>query len=50
MRIWVDRPSRSTGKIFYGLEAHDAEAVAKTMGSHMRTASRRLLAGFDASQ
>jgi GntR family transcriptional repressor for pyruvate dehydrogenase complex len=28
----------------------DAEAVTATMRSHMQTASRRLLAGFDASQ
>lgn len=36
--------------LYEALAARDAEAVTATMRSHMQTASRRLLAGFDASQ
>ncbi|MCU1518915.1 MAG: GntR family transcriptional regulator [Pseudarthrobacter sp.] len=60
LRIWVDRALTDEGhaadalkehtEIFTALEAHDADAVTRTMYSHMQTASRRLLAGFDASQ
>ncbi|WP_066290310.1 FadR/GntR family transcriptional regulator [Arthrobacter sp. B6] len=60
LRIWVDRALTDEGhaaaalkehaEIFTALEARDSEAVTKTMRSHMMTASRRLLAGFDASQ
>jgi GntR family transcriptional regulator, transcriptional repressor for pyruvate dehydrogenase complex len=32
------------------LAAHDPAAVTATMRSHVQTASRRLLAGFDAAQ
>ncbi|WP_331274152.1 FCD domain-containing protein [Arthrobacter sp. 162MFSha1.1] len=37
-------------EIYEALAVRDAEAVTATMRSHMQTASRRLLAGFDASQ
>jgi GntR family transcriptional repressor for pyruvate dehydrogenase complex len=60
LRIWVDRALaddghaaaalKEHGEIFAALEARDADAVARTMRSHMETASRRLLAGFDAAQ
>jgi GntR family transcriptional repressor for pyruvate dehydrogenase complex len=60
LRIWVDRALTDEGhaaaalkehrEIFEALEAHDASAVTVTMRSHMETASRRLLAGFEASQ
>ncbi|MDR6505975.1 FadR/GntR family transcriptional regulator [Arthrobacter oryzae] len=60
LRIWVDRALTDEGHaaaalaehraIFEALEAHDAEAVTKAMASHMGTASRRLLAGYDAAQ
>jgi GntR family transcriptional repressor for pyruvate dehydrogenase complex len=60
LRIWVDRALTDEGHaaaalaehraIFEALEAHDAEAVTKAMASHMSTASRRLLAGYDAAQ
>src|SRR3954447_2156179 len=60
LRIWVDRALTDEGhaaaaltehtKIYEALAAHDADAVTATMSSHMQTASRRLLAGFDASQ
>ncbi len=60
LRIWVDRALTDEGHaaaalaehraIFEALESHDAEAVTKAMASHMTTASRRLLAGYDAAQ
>lgn len=60
LRIWVDRALTDEGhaaaalkehrEIFAALEAHDPAAVTETMRSHMATASRRLLAGFDAAQ
>jgi len=60
LRIWVDRALTDEGHaaaalkehraIFTALEAHDAAAVTATMRSHMQTATRRLLAGFDAAQ
>lgn len=60
LRIWVDRALtdeghaeaalKEHGEIFAALSARDADDVARTMRSHMETASRRLLAGFDASQ
>lgn len=60
LRIWVDRALTDEGHaaaalkehatIYEALAARDAEAVTATMRSHMQTASRRLLAGFDASQ
>lgn len=60
LRIWVDRALTDEGhaaaalkeqaKIYEALAARDAESVTATMRSHMQTASRRLLAGFDASQ
>ncbi|WP_043429269.1 FCD domain-containing protein [Arthrobacter sp. FB24] len=36
--------------IFTALESHDATAVTDAMASHMDTASRRLLAGYDAAR
>jgi len=60
LRIWVDRALTDEGhaaaalrehqEIFAALEARDPDEVTTTMRSHMLTASRRLLAGFDASQ
>jgi GntR family transcriptional repressor for pyruvate dehydrogenase complex len=60
LRIWVDRALTDEGHaaaalaehraIFEALESHDADAVTKAMASHMTTASRRLLAGYDAAQ
>jgi GntR family transcriptional repressor for pyruvate dehydrogenase complex len=60
LRIWVDRALTDEGhaaaalkehtRIYEALVARDGEAVTATMRSHMQTASRRLLAGFDASQ
>ena len=60
LRIWVDRALTDEGhadaalkehtKIFEALAHRDPETVTATMRSHMQTASRRLLAGFDASQ
>ena len=60
LRIWVDRALTDEGhaaaalkehrEIFAALEAHDPAAVTATMRSHMQTATRRLLAGFDAAQ
>lgn len=60
LRIWVDRALTDEGhaaaalkehaEIFAALQARDAVAVTAAMRSHMETASRRLLAGFDAAQ
>jgi GntR family transcriptional repressor for pyruvate dehydrogenase complex len=60
LRIWVDRALTDEGhaaaalkehtEIHQALRARDASAVAAAMRSHMETASRRLLAGFDATQ
>lgn len=60
LRIWVDRALTDEGHaaaalaeheaIFKALESRDSSAVSATMRSHMKTASRRLLAGFDAAQ
>ena len=60
LRIWVDRALTDEGhaaaalkehtEIHAALEARDAAAVTASMRSHMETASRRLLIGFDASQ
>jgi GntR family transcriptional repressor for pyruvate dehydrogenase complex len=60
LRIWVDRALNDEGHaeaalrehtaIYDALKARDAAAVSETMRSHMATASRRLLAGFDAAQ
>lgn len=60
LRIWVDRALTDEGHaaaalkehtdIFDALADRDAEAVRRTMRSHMETASLRLLAGFEASQ
>ncbi|BCW80848.1 transcriptional regulator [Arthrobacter sp. NicSoilC5] len=60
LRIWVDRALTDEGhaaaalkehtKIYEALAARDAGAVTATMSSHMETATRRLLAGFDAAQ
>ncbi|WP_346658895.1 FCD domain-containing protein [Arthrobacter sp. StoSoilB13] len=60
LRIWVDRALTDEGHaeaalrehtaIFEALRSRDASAVSETMRSHMDTASRRLLAGFDAAQ
>lgn len=60
LRIWVDRALTDEGhaaaalkehaEIHRALAARDPEAVTSTMRSHMETATRRLLAGFDASQ
>jgi GntR family transcriptional repressor for pyruvate dehydrogenase complex len=60
LRIWVDRALTDEGHaasalaehrgIFLALESRDEAAVTAAMRSHMNTASRRLLAGFDADQ
>jgi GntR family transcriptional repressor for pyruvate dehydrogenase complex len=60
LRIWVDRALTDEGHaesalrehaaIYQALVARDAAAVSQTMRSHMETASRRLLAGFDAAR
>ncbi len=60
LRIWVDRALTDEGHaaaalkehamIHEALAARDADAVTATMRSHMQTASRRLLAGYDAAQ
>jgi GntR family transcriptional regulator, transcriptional repressor for pyruvate dehydrogenase complex len=60
LRIWVDRALTDQGhaaaalaehrQIFAALEAGDPAAATVAMQSHMETAARRLLAGFDASQ
>lgn len=60
LRIWVDRALTDEGhaaaalaehRAIYGaLVARDPEVVTSSMRSHMGTASRRLLDGFDASQ
>jgi GntR family transcriptional repressor for pyruvate dehydrogenase complex len=60
LRIWVDRALTDEGHaaaalaehraIFTALESHDATAVTDAMASHMDTASRRLLAGYDAAR
>ncbi|WP_373427804.1 FadR/GntR family transcriptional regulator [Arthrobacter sp. W4I7] len=60
LRIWVDRALTDEGhaaaalkehtEIHAALEARDPAAVSATMRSHMETASRRLLLGFNASQ
>lgn len=60
LRIWVDRALTDEGhaaaalkehaEIFAALQARDAGAATVTMHSHMETASRRLLVGFDAAQ
>ncbi len=60
LRIWVDRALTDEGHaaaalaehrtIFEALASHDAGAVTNAMASHMNTASRRLLAGYDAAQ
>ncbi len=60
LRIWVDRALTDEGhaaaalaehrEIFLALESRDEAAVTAAMRSHMDTASRRLLAGFDADQ
>ena len=60
LRIWVDRALTDEGhaaaalkehtEIYRALAARDPEGVSLAMRSHMDTASRRLLAGFDASQ
>lgn len=58
LRIWVDRALTDEGhaaaalaehrRIFQALEKRDAAAVAEAMQSHMATAGRRLLDGYDA--
>ena len=60
LRIWVDRALTDEGHaeaalkehaaILKALEKRDSAAVAETMRAHMETASKRLLAGFDAAQ
>jgi GntR family transcriptional repressor for pyruvate dehydrogenase complex len=60
LRIWVDRALTDEGhaasalaehrEIFKALESRDEAAVTAAMRSHMGTASRRLLAGFDADR
>ncbi|WP_234752799.1 FadR/GntR family transcriptional regulator [Arthrobacter ramosus] len=60
LRIWVDRALTDEGHaaaalaehraIFKALESRDAALVTEAMVSHMGTASRRLLAGYDAVQ
>jgi GntR family transcriptional repressor for pyruvate dehydrogenase complex len=60
LRIWVDRALTDEGhaaaalaehrEIFVALESRDEAGVTAAMRSHMNTASRRLLAGFDADQ
>lgn len=57
LRIWVDRALTEKGhaaaalsehwEIFRALESRDSAAVTAAMHSHMDTAARRLLAGFD---
>jgi GntR family transcriptional repressor for pyruvate dehydrogenase complex len=59
LRIWVDRALTDEGhaaaalaehrEIFRALEAGDPGAAAAAMQSHMETAARRLLAGFEAA-
>ena len=58
LRIWVDRALTDEGhaaaalvehrRIFEALEKRDAAAVVEAMQSHMTTAGRRLLQGYDA--
>jgi GntR family transcriptional repressor for pyruvate dehydrogenase complex len=58
LRIWVDRALTDEGhaaaalaehrRIFEALEKRDSTAVAEAMQSHMTTAGRRLLEGYDA--
>ena len=60
LRIWVDRALTDEGhaaaalkehtQIYDALAARNPEAVISMMRSHMQTASKRLLDGFDASQ
>ena len=60
LRIWVDRALTDEGhaaaalkehtEIHAALKSRDPVAVTASMRSHMVTASRRLLLGFDASQ
>ncbi len=60
LRIWVDRALTDEGhaaaalaehrEIFHALKSRNVEAVTQAMASHMGTASRRLLAGYDAAQ
>jgi GntR family transcriptional regulator, transcriptional repressor for pyruvate dehydrogenase complex len=60
LRIWVDRALTDEGhaaaalkehaEIHAALKSRDPAAVLVSMRSHMETASRRLLIGFDASQ
>ena len=60
LRIWVDRALTDEGHAAAALKEHaeihsalklrDPAAVVVSMRSHMDTASRRLLLGFDASQ
>ena len=60
LRIWVDRALTDEGhaaaavaehrEIFEALERRDPAAVTRAMESHMTTAGRRLLAGYDAQQ
>lgn len=60
LRIWVDRALTDEGhaaaalaehtEIFRALKSRDDAAVTATMRSHMKTAARRLLAGYDADR
>lgn len=60
LRIWVDRALTDETHalaalaehraIFEALEAHDPDAVTAAMTTHMVTASRRLLAGYESAQ
>lgn len=60
LRIWVDRALTDEGhaaaalrehrEIFTALESRDESGVAAAMHSHMGTAARRLLAGYDAER
>ncbi len=60
LRIWVDRALTEKGhaaaalaehwEIFRALQSRDEAAVTGAMRAHMDTASRRLLAGFDADR
>jgi GntR family transcriptional repressor for pyruvate dehydrogenase complex len=60
LRIWVDRALTDEGhaaaalkehtEIHAALKSRDPVAVTASMRSHMETASRRLLLGFDTSQ
>lgn len=60
LRIWVDRALTEKGhaaaalaehwEIFRALQARDEAAVTSAMRAHMDTASRRLLAGFEADR